>query len=321
MARFNFCGLLVLAIAVSVVIVPAGWSEDKQTTKPATGFPPTSPPLGWTQPGLEIQRPSTTTNFPTGTGHAPAHEKEATKPAAESGVSCKVYSLSDFGNDPNIGKWIAETIPEVIQPGTWAHEGAQAKHVLRYYGPGKVLVVYHTPGVHAQVAAFLSSLKKAIPAERHGGQTAAIPGRTVGTLIPAGAVVPAKHTEPQLVTPAAPAAGYPVPAAKQPKHLFHFIIRYEGDGIIDTNVADLLKALYGASKENGASQENGASKESNSSKPDAPKGSTSGTTLTPSNTAPQPSGSAPVEALPPGQPASNAPPLPQSLPSPKKTVS
>jgi hypothetical protein len=37
--------------------------------------------------------------------------------------------------------------------------------------------------------------------------------------------------------------GYPVPkCAKQPKHLFHFIIRYEGDGIVDDHVADVIKA-------------------------------------------------------------------------------
>jgi hypothetical protein len=28
-----------------------------------------------------------------------------------------------------------------------------------------------------------------------------------------------------------------------PKHLFHFIIRYEGEGIIDANVAKFAKAL------------------------------------------------------------------------------
>src|SRR5438309_2051545 len=39
---------------------------------------------------------------------------------------------------------------------------------------------------------------------------------------------------------------YPVPAASRaPKHLFHFIIRYEGEGIVDGNVADVLKAQLG----------------------------------------------------------------------------
>jgi hypothetical protein len=40
-----------------------------------------------------------------------------------------------------------------------------------------------------------------------------------------------------------PNAVYPVPPpARQPKHLFHFIIRYEGAGIIDSNVVKFMKA-------------------------------------------------------------------------------
>jgi hypothetical protein len=36
---------------------------------------------------------------------------------------------------------------------------------------------------------------------------------------------------------------YPVPPpVAQPKHLFHFIIRYEGAGIIDSNVVRFMKA-------------------------------------------------------------------------------
>jgi hypothetical protein len=44
--------------------------------------------------------------------------------------------------------------------------------------------------------------------------------------------------------PAPPASGYPVAAPlKQPKHLFHFIIRYEGEGLIDANVVKFAKAV------------------------------------------------------------------------------
>src|SRR6266849_6810610 len=40
--------------------------------------------------------------------------------------------------------------------------------------------------------------------------------------------------------------GYPVPIAPQtPKHLFHFIIRYEGEGIIDSNVVNFANAFKG----------------------------------------------------------------------------
>ena len=36
---------------------------------------------------------------------------------------------------------------------------------------------------------------------------------------------------------------YPVPApARPPKHLFHFIIRYEGNGVVDENVVKAVQA-------------------------------------------------------------------------------
>jgi hypothetical protein len=42
---------------------------------------------------------------------------------------------------------------------------------------------------------------------------------------------------------------YPVPPPPAlPKHLFHFIIRYEGEGIIDQNVVKFAKALTGEKK-------------------------------------------------------------------------
>jgi hypothetical protein len=35
---------------------------------------------------------------------------------------------------------------------------------------------------------------------------------------------------------------YPVPAqARSPKHLFHFIIRYEGEGLVDDNIVKAMK--------------------------------------------------------------------------------
>src|SRR5438067_1685741 len=34
--------------------------------------------------------------------------------------SCvKVYSLADLGDDPKLCAWIAETIPQMIEPGSW----------------------------------------------------------------------------------------------------------------------------------------------------------------------------------------------------------
>src|SRR5262249_50653316 len=34
--------------------------------------------------------------------------------------------------------------------------------------------------------------------------------------------------------------------ARSPKHLFHFIIRYEGEGIVDSNVVEAIKAQNSA---------------------------------------------------------------------------
>ena len=159
---------------------------------------------------------------------------QASKAVSTGGSTCKVYSLRDLGDDANLCKWIAETIPDVIQPGTWKQNGVK----LSYYAPSKILVVTHTSAVHAQVDEFLQNLKKS-QAQPQGAagwtkyypplQQVQAPGqdamRSVGPM----------QTRP---------SSYPVPYPPQaPKHLFHFIIRYEGDGVIDANVAKFAKAL------------------------------------------------------------------------------
>jgi hypothetical protein len=113
--------------------------------------------------------------------------------------------------------------------------------VLRFYGPKKILVVYHTPAVQTKVDAFLKNLKKALPRDK-GNKIA-----TRNTFTQDRRVVPARYLDPSVIRPAAtvpePNATYPVPAPVQrPKHLFHFIIRYEGAGIIDSNVIKFMKA-------------------------------------------------------------------------------
>jgi hypothetical protein len=157
-----------------------------------------------------------------------------------SDMTCKVYPLSELGDDPNLCKWIADTIPEVIQPGTWAQsDGTEARRRISYYAPSKILVVYHNAAVHAKVDAFLRDLKKAMPQE-----TTAVSSRPRSD----HQVVPAQYTGPSLIqssgAAAPPTSAYPVPAqTKQPKHLFHFIIRYEGEGLIDANVVKFTRAL------------------------------------------------------------------------------
>ncbi len=164
-----------------------------------------------------------------------------TRPAAADGLTCAVYSLADMGDDPAFGQWVAETIPAVIAPKTWGQPGQSGnKHVIRYYGPRKVLVVYHTPAVHAQIDAFLKDFKKTCAARAE--KTAA----AERTFARDRAVVPASFIAPVPSRPVQAAAtdhaGYPVPApARRPKHLFHFIIRYEGEGIIDDNVVKYFK--------------------------------------------------------------------------------
>jgi hypothetical protein len=149
------------------------------------------------------------------------------QPAASTaaGTTCKIYSLADLGDDPNLGNWIADTIPQMIQPGAW--NGVDGKSKLSYFAPGKVLVINQTAAVHTQVEEFLKNLKKSLPEQT-----------TVRRDVQ---VTPAQYVVPS-VTPMQ--AGYPVPAVTPaPKHLFHFIIRYEGEGIIDENVVKFAKAL------------------------------------------------------------------------------
>ena len=155
--------------------------------------------------------------------------------------SCKVYSLADIGDDGKLGKWVAETIPEMIQPASWK----QADAKLSYFAPSKILVVNNTPAVHAQVEEFLGSLRKAMPQ----------PKRQDGQIVPAQ-FVPEDAPRPINGVQAGP-AGYPVPTPPVgPKHLFHFIIRYEGEGIIDSNVSKFAKSLIEANKENSSGQAN-----------------------------------------------------------------
>ncbi len=150
------------------------------------------------------------------------------KPAA--GSTCKIYSLADLGGDPELCKWIADTIPQVIEPESWRSINDK-KNTLSYYAPTKVLVVYQTPAVQAQVDEFLQNLKKAAASSRpkHDPQ-----------------VVQAQFNPPAppQPSPLQYQGSYPVPMPPaQPKHLFHFIIRYEGAGIIDGNVVKFTKAL------------------------------------------------------------------------------
>ena len=194
MAGYRFCLSLILGFA----LVPAAWAQ--------------------TIPGESATQPPS---------------KSSTQADVSTPVT-KVYSLSDLGDDQNLCKWIAETIPQMIQPGSWGD--GETKKSLSYYAPGKVLVICHTPAVHAQVGEFIQGLKKALaPRVTQNGQ-----------------VVPAQFAAqdaPRVGPVVSAAQAYPVPYPPQsPKHLFHFIIRYEGEGIIDSNVVKFAQALKEADK-------------------------------------------------------------------------
>ncbi|MCI0683352.1 MAG: hypothetical protein L0Y71_14710 [Gemmataceae bacterium] len=181
----------------------------------------------------------------------PPQVKPAAPAADDQGMSCVVYSLRDFGDDPDLGAWIAQTIPGLIQRSSWTQEGGSG--AMSYYPPAKMLVVYQTPAVHAQVDMFLKNVKKSLPITKTAAtKTAASMTKNTMPICRDSGVVPATHLsvpESRRVIDSAPAAKgtYPIPAPmQQPKHLFHFIIRYEGDGVIDANVSTLAKALLGA---------------------------------------------------------------------------
>src|SRR2546423_442944 len=79
-------------------------------------------------------------------GFSWAQPQSEKKPSTDS--SCKIYSLADLGNDPELCKWIVETIPQVIQPESWQRTDGGGKlpsiknekaNTLSYYAPAKVL--------------------------------------------------------------------------------------------------------------------------------------------------------------------------------------
>ncbi len=189
-----------------------------------------------------------------------------TKTEVDNGKTWRIYSLADLGDDANFSRWAAETIPEVIQPGTWSKES------LKYYAPAKILVVSHTPGVHRQVRAFLEKLKEAVVPQK---QTASVAVSSSGR---AQAVMPAKFTAfGSGKTTSSVTSFEPSSASPPPMHLFHIIVegletegdkvtlknftfRYEGEGIIDSKIASLIKSYNEQAAEQATSQGQESSK-------------------------------------------------------------
>src|SRR5947199_263859 len=59
--------------------------------------------------------------------------------ASAADTTCVVYPLTGLGHDPNAGKWIADTIPDVIEPATWSRTAGDGKCRIVYHAPSKVL--------------------------------------------------------------------------------------------------------------------------------------------------------------------------------------
>jgi hypothetical protein len=181
----------------------------------------------------------------------------------------KVYSLADLSDDPGLGPWIAETIAAVIEPETWKQGSSPCGSVgarpddqftLRYYAPRRILVVYHTPAVHEKVKAFLSEVRKNQPQAAASAPVACAHSHEAGCCVQAGCKTIAPAVSLTYSSTAANSAGYPVPSpAQQPKHLFHFVIRYEGPGDVDENVVKALQQACGKKADDDSDKKDEAS--------------------------------------------------------------
>ncbi len=193
MSRPRFTRTMFPTLLLILAHTPAGWSQSR-------------PPLAIPSSG------ASSTTASQGSGHDVKNE-----------TTCAIYALKDLGDDPKLGEWIAETIPQVIQPGSWDQK--DTKHRITYYPQGKVLVVYHNAAVHTEVVAFLNGLKKSAAAgegkDRDAGED--LFTRSEGN---------ARSLEcTRRRMPVAPSPSYPVPQPlAAPKHLFHMIVRAEGVG-------------------------------------------------------------------------------------------
>lgn len=164
-------------------------------------------------------------------GHTPG------APAATRDITCVVYPLSGIGHDATIAQWLAETIPSVVEPESWRTEGV----TIKFFAPSRVLVVRQTSAVHTKIKTFLGEFKSAVREEKGALNLRKPP------------VMQAEYTEPApQKAPQTAGAGYTVPPPQsQPKHLFHLVLRYEGDGLPETAVAGLVKELSDAGEVKG----------------------------------------------------------------------
>jgi len=213
MARLRFMAVALLALALTANSTPMGKSQGQNDS---TGGRPVPSPE-WNAPAAPIP---------------PASDR-----------SCVIYSLTEMGYDADLGAWIAQTIPEMIEPSSWKEAGGAG--VLRYYAPKNILIVNHSAAVRSKVDDFLKKLKTSLPKTNRTSFATSKKSSHAH-------IVPAEYRAPAPMwtyNPLPQSSSYPVPApVKAPKHLFHFLIRYEGDGIIDDNVVKFMKGYYQSMK-------------------------------------------------------------------------
>jgi hypothetical protein len=195
-----------------------------------------------TQMGRSAGDPPVLSKKPVGSSY-----REAAQIRTPDDGPCTIYALSDMGYDSDLGQWIAQTIKEMIEPSSWQQQGGAG--VLRYYAPKNILIIKQPAAIQAKVDGFLKDLKKSMPKGSEGRSAA-------GKKTLSYSIVPAAYQPPEPLRPSSTMpepSSYPVPTpVKPPKHLFHFLIRYEGDGIIDDNVVKFMKAYYQAEQGAGA---------------------------------------------------------------------
>ena len=167
--------------------------------------------------------------------------------ADDNAAVTSVYPLWKMGYDLELSKWIAETIPEVVEPSTWQSVGGCG--VARYNSANGILVVRHSKEVHAKVENFLKDVKQSMPAVTAGAMT-------TGQRTPGDCVIPAAHQTPSPLRTSSTSQdecpSLPPTAKKSPKHLLHMTIHYEGEGIIDDNVLKYLTSEMGGKPSYGA---------------------------------------------------------------------
>jgi hypothetical protein len=216
MTRFRYLGLAVLVVTLAVTVALTTRLSGQGTASYSTGSCPT-----------------------TSYGGVPNLDKH----------TYVIYSLDDLGGDDDLGKWVADTVPVVIDPNTW---GQCRGGSVSYYAPKRILVVYNTPEVQTKVEGFLKKVKKSLPVVKASCKSAekSVPCRPA-VLQAQLRTAQALETPPSEPTPPASPSRR---AAGRPKHLFNFSIHYEGEGLIDDNVVNFCKAMNGdaAAKEKAA---------------------------------------------------------------------